>query len=118
MQNSGQNKHNLVHRANKDLAPFAAMIANRLMDKGNMPRFRGLCDYDYGDLASLVVAENFAEGSFVYRKDDPSDRVYALSSGLLVEDKESTSSIEQLDREHCPEIIVEETETIDQLLTR
>ena len=112
---SGQNKHNSVLRANKDLSSFATMIASKLMAKGNMPRFRGLCDFDYGDLASIVQAENFADGSFVYRKGDRADKVYSLTSGLLAEEVDTTSIDQYASREICPEIVVEETEQIDQL---
>jgi len=50
-----------------------------------MPRFRGLCDYDYGDLAAIVAVESYKEGAIIYRTGDKCDKVYSLTSGLIAE---------------------------------
>ena len=49
-----------------------------------MPRFKGLCDFDYGDLHNIVQVETLNEDSFVYKLGDKCDKIYALTSGLAV----------------------------------
>ena len=98
----GNRQHN-AHRFTQELKPIADLIEKELFAKGNMPRFKGLCDFDLGDILGVINYDTCPAGSFIYKRGDRSDKMYLLLSGQAVQSMITIRDLTEDQLDECEE---------------